>query len=540
MITKLIHKTMLLAAICLGCISCSDETSLQQAVPDNSNGQVKIMYRIAGSSPLSRAETTPEPGWSGDWHENLITRIDLFVFTSEGACHKHIPVPLNPTVEDDQDGEYTPLTTDELTYEEVSTGNYTYYMVANCPQLADIEDTGYKLSDLESAMITPALDFDAQQTSFVMDGTGSRTDTDNGQTITLSFNLSRAAAKVCLSVVDEAGTDITDACKYRFFNYVSTGTSVMAESEKYGEGTNQSRTSMTETEAANFSPLKYEEDNKHQVVFYSYPNDWFDTSKLGGQEGAWTIQDYASQDPIVDTKQTYILLTAPYGEDGKSYYYKIPVNFATYTNNDKVSFTDAELEEILDLYRMKRNHIYDITAKIDRRGGGLDLVTRVHEWYDGGSIDINYADNYSGELNVITQTPVTTDDGDAYAVVYGDNDKVATFTFRMTLPVAGAWTANLTNGSQFELTSASGMASGVGVGDTDDPNEGLVTFSVRPTQDYDPGTVRETELYITVTTVNGEHMGEQLINPESKNYPGTTTRIKIRQVSLDQWNNLQP
>lgn len=538
MITNFLHKTMLLAAICLGCISCSDETAPQQTMPDNSNGQVKIVYKIAGASSLSRAETTPEPGWSGDWQENLITRIDLFVFTADGDLYKHIEATGNPLVDKTEDT-YTTLETDELTYEEVIEADYTYYMVANCPQLADIEETGYTFSDLESAMITPALDFDATQESFVMDGIGERS--GDKLNITLSFDLARAATKICLAVVDEEGTDITNECKYRFFNYVSTGTSVMAESEKYGEGTNQSRTSMTETDEDSFTPLRYDkkDENIHQVVFYSYPNDWFDTDKLSGEKDNWVIADYATEDPITGN-QTYILLTAPYDEDGKSYYYKIPVNFATYKNNDKVSFTDAELEEIRDLYRMKRNHIYDITAKIDRRGGGLDLVTRVYEWYDGGSIDINYADNYSGELNVITQTPVTTDDGDAYAVVYGDNDKVATFTFRMTLPVAGTWTANLTNGSQFELTSASGMASGVGVGDTDDPNEGLVTFSVRPTQDYDPGTVRETELYITVTTVNGEHMGEQLINPESKNYPGTTTRIKIRQVSLDQWNNLQP
>lgn len=538
MVTKILHIMALAGMLCLGCISCSDETAPQQAVPDNSKGQVKILYKIAGPS-LSRAETTPTPGWDGDWHENLITRIDLFVFDGE-TCYKHIPVPLNPTVEDDQDGEYTPLTTDELTYEEVSTGNYTYYMVANCPQLADIEETGYTLSDLESAMITPALDFDAKQESFVMDGIGVRSGDDLN--ITLSFNLSRAASKICLSVVDENGTDITNNCKYRFFNYVSTGTSVMAESEKYGEGTNQSRASMTETDAENLTPLKYKENNKHQVVFYSYPNDWFDTSKLGEETGAWTIQDYASQDPIVDTKQTYILLTAPYGEDGKSYYYKIPVNFATYTNNDKVSFTDAELEEIRDLYRMKRNHIYDITAKIDRRGGGLDLITRVYEWYDGGSIDINYAggENYTGVLEVISDTPLTTGTGEdaAYAVVYGDNDKVATFTFRMTTPAGATWTANLTNGSQFELASASGMASGVGVGDTDDPNEGLVTFSVRPTQDFDTEAVHETELYITVTNANGEPLGEQIINPDEE-YPGSTTRIKIRQVSLDQWNSLQ-
>ena len=539
MITKLIHKTMLLAAICLGCISCSDETSLQQAVPDNSNGQVKIMYRIAGSSPLSRAETTPEPGWSGDWHENLITRIDLFVFTADGDLYKHIEATGNPLVDKTEDT-YTTLETDELTYEEVIEADYTYYMVANCPQLADIEETGYTFSDLESAMITPALDFDATQESFVMDGIGERS--GDKLNITLSFDLARAATKICLAVVDEEGTDITNECKYRFFNYVSTGTSVMAESEKYGEGTNQSRTSMTETDEDSFTPLRYDkkDENIHQVVFYSYPNDWFDTDKLSGEKDNWVIADYATEDPITGN-QTYILLTAPYGEDGKSYYYKIPVNFATYTNNDKVSFTDAELEEIRDLYRMKRNHIYDITAKIDRRGGGLDLVTRVYEWYDGGSIDINYADNYAGALNVISDTPLTTGTGEdeAYAVVYGDNNKVATFTFRMTTPAGATWTANLTNGSQFELTSTSGIASGVGVGaDENDPNEGLVTFSVRPTQDYDPGTVRETELYITVTNANGERLGEQIINPDEE-YPGSTTRIKIRQVSLDQWNNLQ-
>lgn len=539
MITKLLHKTMLLAALCLSCISCSDETSLQQSVPEG-NGQVKIQYKIAGPS-LSRAT---EPGWSDNgWNENLITRIDLFVF-NEGAtdtdqCYKHIEASAEEGQSlSDKANDYEPLPTDELTYEEVSENNYTYYMIANCPQLANKDNI--TLGELKQAMIETAITWNNKQASFVMDGIGKRE--INNQTVTLSFDLSRAAVKIRLAVIDENGTDITSQCKYRFQNRVLTGTSVLAESEKYGEGEDQERTSMTETDEDSFTPLQYDdtEKNIHQVVFYSYPNDWFDTSKLGGQEGAWTIQDYASKDPIVEANQTYILLTAPYGEEGENYYYKIPVNFAMYDYNDKVSFTDAELEEIRDLYRMKRNHIYNITAQINRRGGGLDLETHVSEWYDGGSLDINYADNYSGELNVITQTPVTTDDGDAYAVVYGDNDKVATFTFRMTLPVAGTWTANLTNGSQFELTSASGMASGVGVGDTDDPNEGLVTFSVRPTQDYDPGTVRETELYITVTTVNGERMGEQLINPESKNYPGTTTRIKIRQVSLDQWNNLQP
>ena len=140
MITKILHKTMLLAALCLSCIGCSDETSLQQSVPEG-NGQVKIQYKIAGPS-LSRAEAEPEPGWSGDWHENLITRIDLFVF-NEGAtdtdqCYKRIEASAEQgQYLSDKANDYEPLPTDELTYEEVSENNYTYYMVANCPQLAN-------------------------------------------------------------------------------------------------------------------------------------------------------------------------------------------------------------------------------------------------------------------------------------------------------------------------------------------------------------------------------------------------------------------
>lgn len=74
--TKAIHILMLLAAISFGCIACSDETAPQQTVPVDSNGQVKIMYKIAGSS-LSRAT---EDGWNEGWNENEIDRIDLFVF----------------------------------------------------------------------------------------------------------------------------------------------------------------------------------------------------------------------------------------------------------------------------------------------------------------------------------------------------------------------------------------------------------------------------------------------------------------------------
>ena len=196
--------------------------------------------------------------------------------------------------------------------------------------------------------------------------------------------------KIRISVEDASENSIINQCTYRLCNYVSEGTFVLTpkQTEKFGDGTNK-HTVISTQDMAYANVLNY--DGK-QVVFYSYPNDWFDEDKLGGKTGAWTITDLMKEDPIVTDRQTYILLKAPY--EGKDYYYKVPVNYATYEKNDAVSFTDDELKEIRDLYRMKRNYIYDVTVKIDREGGPVtDPVTPafyvlINDWIQGGDYNI--------------------------------------------------------------------------------------------------------------------------------------------------------
>lgn len=541
----LLHSILLLCTLCLGSIACSEETVPQPAT-DGGDGQLRITYKIAGTS-TTRASFGEEPGLTG-WNENKIVRVDLFVFAPDGNCHKHI---VDATDADGQpladraDGIYTPLTTDELTYEEVRDGGYTYYMVANCEQLASVDKP--TLTQLQAMMIDYiSISYNTTQKLFVMDGKG--TVDLNGDNITLSFDLARAAAKIRLTVLDENGTDITEQCSFRLHNYVPQKAWVLAREEDEADDVNAFYAlSVEEADILRESmdtATPYGEllNHENKVVFYSYPNDWFDESKAHLADGKWTIDDYTKEDPILRDQQTYILLEAPY--DGVDYHYEIPVNLSTYENNDAASFTGAQYKEIRDLYRLQRNHIYDITAKIDRRGGGLDLTCNVLEWDNGGSIDISYDDAFAGTLTLTTATRVFPDDAgtteeneEALAVVYGDDEKWATFTFRMTKPVAATWTANLTDGSHFELYSPTGMASGIGVGDSAGSEEGLVTFTIRPTQEYSVDETYETELYISVLSVNGEHLGEQEINPET-HYPGTLMRIKIRQVSLDQWNGL--
>ena len=542
----LLHSILLLCTLCLGCIACSEETASQPIL--DGGRQLRIAYKIAGSS-MTRASFGEEPGLP-DWNENKIVQVDLFVFDAAGNCVKHIKAAgtEDAPLANRADGAYTTLATDELTYEEVRDGSYTYHMVANCEQLASVDKP--TLTELQAMMIDrPSITYNTTQALFVMDGKG--TVDIQGDNITLSFDLERAATKIRLTVLDENGTDITEQCSFRLHNYVPQKAWVLAREEREADEADDVNAfydlSVVETDIQRESMSTATEyhsllNRDNQVVFYSYPNDWFDESKAHLANGAWTIDDYTTADPILRDRQTYILLEAPY--DGVDYHYEIPVNLSTYENNDAASFTEAQYKEIRDLYRLQRNHIYDITAKIDRRGGGLDLTCNVLEWDNGGSIDISYDDAFAGTLTLTTATRVFPDDAgtteeneEALAVVYGDDQKWATFTFRMTKPVAATWTANLTDGSHFELYSPTGMASGIGVGDSAGSEEGLVTFTIRPTQEYSVDETYETELYISVLSVNGEHLGEQEINPET-HYPGTLMRIKIRQVSLDQWNGL--
>lgn len=376
---KIFYKALFLCVLCLAFASCAqDETT--EAVA--SEGSVRLAFRVVDGV---QTRVTEEDGWT-DWNENLIDRLDLFLFSGDNL-YKHIEkTGLGVDASSYQDLE------SELTYTEVANGNYTYYMVANCESLAGFNGT---LTELKGK-VTPDLVCNEKQSSFVMDDRIDKEDKDyqdhlivdeSNKTATLQFDLSRAAAKIRVSVLNADETQsIIDDCSFRLCNYVESGTSVLAEGETYGT---DKRKSMDNDMPFTAVPVY----NDNQVVFYSYPNDWFDESKLvGGSDGAWTITDFVKEDPILSERQTYILLRAPFND--VDYYYKVPINKTIYDYNDKATFTNDELEEIYDIYRMKRNSIYDITVTIDREGGPISspvtptFYVRINDWNKGGDYNI--------------------------------------------------------------------------------------------------------------------------------------------------------
>ena len=202
---------------------------------------------------------------------------------------------------------------------------------------------------------------------------------ENGM-IHIKFQLKRALAKIRLNVQDDKGNAVLPkdyACQ--LIHYAADG-SILAE----GTSTNNS----LNTDAAASSKVTVPavtQDNK--AVFYSYANSWIDKNK----------NPYA-EEPIDVSKQTYILLKAKY--NGKDYFYKVPVNKRLYESNDAATIDWTKYEP---LYRLDRNTIYDVTAKVDREGGDtpenpatLYVNPIVSDWDD--NIAWDYTDKVSIEM----------------------------------------------------------------------------------------------------------------------------------------------
>lgn len=340
---------------------------------------VVLEYKVGGSATETRAAVTRaavEEG-SEDLNENKIERLDLFVFDATGNLVKRLPLT-DATVQGSPTTDYKhkKLESNQLKRSDI-TGN-TLYLVANLDNISGITT----LDQLKAATINKAATFNpkAKQTSFVMDAKMEETKQIENGMIHIRFQLKRALAKIRLNVKDDKGNAVAPteyACQ--LIHYAADG-SILAEDASTSKALN--------TEAAASSKVTVPavtQDNK--AVFYSYANSWIDTSK----------NPYA-EEPIDVNKQTYILLKAKY--NGKDYFYKVPVNKRLFEDNDAATTDWTKFEP---LYRLDRNTIYDVTAKVDREGGDtpenpatLYVNPIVSDWDD--NIAWDYTDKVSIEM----------------------------------------------------------------------------------------------------------------------------------------------
>lgn len=335
---------------------------------------VVLEYKVGGSATETRAAVTRAETEVGneDLNENKIERLDLFVFDAAGKLVKSLPltdasVQGSPT----KDYKHKKLESDQLKRSEI-TGN-TLYLVANLDNISGITT----LDELKAATINKAATFNpkTKQTSFVMDAKMEETKQIVNGTIHIQFQLKRALAKIRLNVQDDKGNTVAPteyACQ--LIHYAANG-SILADG-------NITDNALNKDAAASSKVTVPVVTQNNKAVFYSYANSWIDKDKKPYEE-----------EPIDVSKQTYILLKAKF--NNKDYFYKVPVNKRLYEDNDAATIDWAKYEP---LYRLDRNTIYDVTAKVDREGGDtpenpaeLNVLPTVLPWETGANYTFNDA-----------------------------------------------------------------------------------------------------------------------------------------------------
>lgn len=335
---------------------------------------VVLEYKVGGSATETRAAITRaevEDG-SENLNENKINRLDLFVFDATGKLVKSLPLT-DTSVQGSPTTEYKhkKLESKQLKRSEI-TGN-TLYLVANLDNISGITT----LDQLKAATINKAATFNpkAKQTSFVMDAKMEETKQIVNGTIHIQFQLKRALAKIRLNVQDDKGNTVAPteyACQ--LIHYAADG-SILADG-------NITDNALNKDAAASSKVTVPVVTQNNKAVFYSYANSWIDKDKKPYEE-----------EPIDVSKQTYILLKAKF--NNKDYFYKVPVNKRLFEGNDATTTDWANYEP---LYRLDRNTIYDVTAKVDREGGSdpehpaeLNVLPTVLPWETGANYTFNDA-----------------------------------------------------------------------------------------------------------------------------------------------------
>lgn len=376
---KAISKYFAMCAIALlglANTSCMSDDIESTAACDYS---VVLEYKVGGSATETRAAVTRaavEDG-SEDLNENLINRLDLFVFKPDGSRVKQVTFNSADVKGSSPTTEYRhkELTSNDLTRSDID-GN-VLYLVANLDNWGNINN----LNDLKIATINQATTFqhNQKQSAFVMDAKMLKREVVTGK-IHLKFQLKRALAKIRLNVQDDKGNTV-DPTKYacQLIHYSADG-SILADGNITDNALNTDAAASSKVTAPAVTQDK-------KAVFYSYANSWIDKTK----------NPYA-EEPINAEKQTYILLKAKY--KGTDYFYKVPVNKRLYESNDAAIIDRAKFEP---LYRLDRNTIYDVTAKVDREGGDtpenpatLYVNPIVSDWDD--NIAWDYTDKVSIEM----------------------------------------------------------------------------------------------------------------------------------------------
>lgn len=407
--------------------SCSDSSL---SGPDNSGDDIAGLaisyvtdYYGAG---LSRTESEETLCWS-DWNEKIVTNLDFYLLDADGKITFHH----NATDKTDECG--VPHTILEFKEDGTSPIGLTFEMLNEASRIAIVanypvngEVMGSKFDDVYSQILTGLIP-DQKQEYFVMAGYFDLPDQISRYT-NIMVPIRRIAAKIRLTLKNPDGTYVpAENFASILCRYVTTAR-IPAEPlmpEFITSDVASPAYIYPATQAEPEGPCagadwQYPEDltDPHNLVrdgghvYYSYPADWIDYTKVTNichrtdnqghndsdhENGLrYEITDIDDTPPILAEREVFLIIKAPYM--GKQYFYKVPVNYRVSDINDQQCFSRDDLVgNVFALYRLQRNHFYDIVALIDREGAptpqqAIDplFILTVAPLTHGGTFDYIY------------------------------------------------------------------------------------------------------------------------------------------------------
>lgn len=519
-------RILLVALLPLALFSCSEDMETE----GGNAGQLMLSYEVAGNvmtradgSSSSEIHDETEAGWDAPWNENTVSSLCLYVFDASSGNKKEV-VTLTDSYKENNAYNLTKacgLTPDNYT-------SYHLYLVANQPTTVDGSNVS-SLDDLKKLNITDFSDYNKKQSTFVMDGkwTGDEnavTSSTDNKTKTINVKLNRALAKVCVKVrlykesySDTNPTDLTAFTDFtaKFCNYAKESALIEGGTPN-PENANLASSSNTESVISYPSTTSTEAS---RMVFYSYANDWFDSSKQ---------EKMNEEEPIKTDRQSYILLTY------KGHDFKIPVNFRLPKDNDKKweKLTDDEKNNIKTYYQLSRNHVYNVQVSIVEPKDDQWLYSyTVNDWEDGGTT------NFGTKISTTLSRGSYKSSNDATAVMYEalTGNAQPQYSPVITLKVnANCRSVLQTSNTNFQFWTSEGLKDYIEInGNSQDQT---VTFALVPKYDIDlanPHDVNATVYLVMPDAYNYKVP----FNSGNAKLPGTDSEISYKQVSKSDYDS---
>ena len=289
---------------------------------------IVLSLSLSGSSENGFTKSTleTEPGITSQ-NENRISRIFVYIFDKDmNFVHRDDIYNLNINASNTQS---LKLSVDQTKFKAEQ--KYNLYFVTNTDtQVSSWYDLQRALS---SSLVSnesmnsmgPLMDAKLENIELV---------SAENNAIKLNVNFKRACAKIRMNVhySKDFPTAIESNMTVKLMNYASHSSLIEDGFPYTGLTTN------------GFIHPPTNNDDPCDVRFYCYENDWND-------------------DP---SRETFIVIKRPVRVNGQyveNNYYKVPVNFRLPEDSDSMNPSDAS-----HLYKIERNHIYDITVLIDKLG----------------------------------------------------------------------------------------------------------------------------------------------------------------------------